>query len=62
MTEPVQSDPDIEEPAWSCVVTINGHVRGSVTGKQSRQESMEAAAKEALTFLSQLGYQSTTNY
>ena len=61
MTEPVQSHPDIEEPTeeptWSCVVTINGHVRGSVTGKRSRQESMETAAKEALAFLSQLGYQ-----
>ena len=57
MTEPVQEHPDVEEPTWSCVVTINGYIRGAVAGKQSRQESMEAAAKEALAFLSQLGYQ-----
>lgn len=56
MTEPIQAQPDVDEPTWSCVVTINGYVRGSVAGKQSRQESMEAAAKEALAFLSQLGY------
>lgn len=57
MTEPIQTQSDVEESTWSCVVTINGHVRGSVAGKRSRQESMEAAAKEALAFLSQLGYQ-----
>lgn len=57
MTEPIQAHPDVDQPTWSCVVTINGYVRGSVAGKKSRQESMEAAAKEALGFLSQLGYQ-----
>lgn len=57
MTEPIQIHSDVEEPTWSCVVTINGYVRSSVAGRQSRQESMEAAAKEALEFLAQLGYQ-----